>query len=253
MDKRIGAQLFTVRDYTQTIEDFEESMEKVAKVGYKVVQLSAVGNLDPKEIKRVCDKYGLIVACTHRAYNEYTDKMDFMIDFHKTCGCKYAGLGAIPTWDGVNTAQQAKNITEDLNKIARKLKENGLNFVYHNHAIEFKKINGKYLMDYFLENGEFDFIIDVYWLAVAGINPAEFIRKNSKRIKMIHFKDLKVKNNAPAICEVMEGNLDWDDIIAASFESDAEYALVEQDTCDNGDPFKCLETSYNNLKTKGFN
>ena len=70
---------------------------------------------------------------------------------------------------------------------------------------------------------------------------------------MIHFKDLKVVNNAPAICEVMEGNLDWDDIIAASFESDAEYALVEQDTCDNGAPFTCLETSYNNLKAKGFN
>lgn len=253
MDKRIGAQSYTIRDFCQTKEDFEESMEKLAKIGYKVVQLSAIGNIDAKDIKAICDKYGLTVACTHRSFDEYKNNIDFSIDFHKTCGCSVAGLGAIPTWDGVNTKQQALNITEDLNKITRKLKENGITFAYHNHAIEFKKIDGKYLMDYFLEKGEFDFIIDVYWLAVAGINPAEFIRKNKNRIKMIHYKDLKVKGNAGAICEVMEGNLDWDDIIAASFESDAEFALVEQDTCDNGEPFKCLETSYNNLKLKGFN
>ena len=253
MDKKIGAQLYTIRDYCQTKEDFEESMEKVAKIGYKVVQLSAIGDIPAKDIREICDKYGLAVACTHRSMDEYEKNFEFSVDFHKTCGCKVAGLGAIPGWDCVNTKQQALNMTERLNVIARKFKEHGITFAYHNHAIEFKKINGKYLMDYFLENGEFDFIIDVYWLAVAGINPADFIRKNKNRIKMIHFKDLKVVNNAPAICEVMEGNLDWDDIIAASFESDAEYALVEQDTCDNGAPFVCLETSYNNLKAKGFN
>lgn len=253
MDKRIGVQLYTIRDYCQTKEDFEESMEKVAKIGYKVVQLSAIGDIPAKDIKEICDKYGLKIACTHRSYDEYTKNFDFSVDFHKTCGCTVPGLGAIPGWDSIKTKQQAINMTEELNKIARKFKEHGMTFSYHNHAIEFKKINGKYLMDYFLEYGEFDFIIDVYWLAVAGINPAEFIRKNKNRIKMVHFKDLKVVNNAPAICEVMEGNLDWDDIIAASFESDAEYALVEQDTCDNGAPFTCLETSYNNLKTKGFN
>ena len=57
MDKKIGAQLFTIRDYCQTIEDFDESMEKVSKIGYKVVQLSAIGNMPAKEIKEVCDKY----------------------------------------------------------------------------------------------------------------------------------------------------------------------------------------------------
>ena len=58
MDKKIGAQLFTIRDYCQTIEDFDESMEKLSKIGYKVVQLSAIGNMHAKEIKEVCDKYG---------------------------------------------------------------------------------------------------------------------------------------------------------------------------------------------------
>ena len=38
MDKRIGAQLYTVRDYTKTLEDFDKTLEKVAAIGYKSVR-----------------------------------------------------------------------------------------------------------------------------------------------------------------------------------------------------------------------
>lgn len=252
MDRRIGAQAYTIRDFCQTKEDFEESMEKLAKIGYKSVQLSAIGNIQAKDIKEICDKYGIEIVGTHRSYDEFLNNFEFSVEYHKTCGCKLVGLGGLPGWDGVKTKQQALNIINSLNEISRKFKEQGMTFAYHNHALEFKKANGKFLMDYFIEYGEFDFIIDVYWLAVAGINPAKFLRKNKGRIRMVHFKDLKVVNNAPAICEVMEGNLDWDDIIAATEECGAEYAVVEQDMCDNGAPFTCLQTSYNNLKTKGF-
>ena len=253
MKNIIGAQLFTVRDYCQTKEDFEETIEKLSKIGYKAVQLSAIGNIPAKDIREICDKYGVVIPCTHRSFDEYKNNFEFSVDYHKTCGCSVAGLGGMPGWDSLRTKQQVMNVIKDFNEISRKFKAEGLTFGYHNHAIEFRKIDGKFIMDYFLEFGEFDFIIDVYWLAVAGINPAKFIRENKNRIKMVHFKDLKVVNNAPAICEVMEGNIDWDDVIAAAYESDAEYAFVEQDTCDNGAPFTCLETSYNNLKTKGFN
>ncbi len=39
-----GAQLYTVRSYTQTIEDFICTIQKIADIGYKAVQLSAVSN-----------------------------------------------------------------------------------------------------------------------------------------------------------------------------------------------------------------
>ena len=42
MDKRIGAQYYTIRDFCQTLDDFEKSCEKVSKIGYKTVQLSAI-------------------------------------------------------------------------------------------------------------------------------------------------------------------------------------------------------------------
>ena len=127
-------------------------------------------------------------------------------------------------------------------------------FAYHNHAFEFEKIDGKYVFDIINEKmsgDNFKFILDVYWLSYAGINPAKFIKKYKGKIACVHFKDLKIREKQPCIAEVGYGNIDWDDVISACMESDVEYALVEQDRCD-GDPFDSLKMSYDFLKEKGF-
>ena len=68
----------------------------------------------------------------------------------------------------------------------------------------------------------------------------------------IHFKDLKMNLESKAeIAEVGEGNLDWDEIIAACDEAGAKWALVEQDICQR-DPFESIKMSYDYLTTKGF-
>ena len=62
MDNRIGAQFFTIRNFCKTIEDFEESCKKVSEIGYKVVQLSGIGDFKAEEVKAVLDKYHLVCA-----------------------------------------------------------------------------------------------------------------------------------------------------------------------------------------------
>ena len=254
MDKRIGAQLYTVRDYVKTKEDFDLSLKKLSDIGYKAVQLSGIGEIEAEDIREICDKYKITAVCTHRSMDEYLNNLEWSIDFHKKTGCTIAGLGAMPGIWGDFTEENVVEFVKDMNRISAEFKKNGISFAYHNHAVEFIKLaNGQYLMDYFIENGEFDFIVDVYWLAFAGINPAEFIRKLGKRAIVIHFKDLKIeRGNKQQMAEVMVGNLDWDEIIKASEEAGALWAMVEQDTCE-GNPFDSLKISYDNLKTKGFN
>ena len=54
-----GAQLYTVRSYTQTIEDFICTIQKIADIGYKAVQLSAVSKqIKPEQIREICDRAG---------------------------------------------------------------------------------------------------------------------------------------------------------------------------------------------------
>ena len=250
MDKRIGAQLYTLRDFTKTQEDFEKSMKKVSDIGYKMVQISAVGPIAPEKMREICDKYGLEVGCTHKGYEDYVNKTDEMIDFHKKLGCDIAGLGAMP--DEFRSIDRIPEFVEKMNVVAERMAKAGITFAYHNHHFEFEKMeNGQLIMDYMIENGKFDFILDVYWLAFAGVNPVKYIKKMGEKAVVIHFKDLAVVDKNIVMAEIGEGNLDWDDIIEASEEAGSRYAMVEQDIC-RRDPFQSLKMSYDYLVKKGF-
>ncbi len=250
--KTIGAQYYTIREMCQTLEDFDASCKKVADIGYKTVQLSGIGDFEACDIKKILDKYSLKVICTHRAPANYIENIEKEIDFHKTLGIKICGIGSMP---GFNTKiETIEEFVKKFKPVTERLEKEGLVFAYHNHAFEFEKINGKYAFEVITEkmaSDNFKFILDVYWLSYAGINPAKFIREHAGNIACVHFKDLKIKENTPVYAEVGQGNLDWDDIILACKEAGVENALVEQDSCD-GDPFDSLKISYEFLKNKGF-
>ena len=254
MDKRIGAQFYTLREFIQTVEGFEETCRKVSEIGYKIVQISGT-SLKASDMKPVLDKYGLEVMLTHRSWNDFRENLEDVIDYNRTLGSELCGLGMMP-FELAETSENLSQFITEANAVAKKLRAEGLYFGYHNHAFEFSKLNGKYVMDRLVEETdpeEFKLIVDVYWLWVGGADPAQFIRKHGNRIMAIHFKDLKVNfNNTTEMAEIGVGNLNWDDIIAACEESGAKWAFVEQDTC-RTDPFECMKTSYDYLVGKGFN
>ena len=65
---KTGAQLYTIKSYTQNVKDFACSMKKIAEMGYKTVQISAVGkDLKPEQIREICDANGLEIALTHES------------------------------------------------------------------------------------------------------------------------------------------------------------------------------------------
>lgn len=255
MDRRIGAQYYTLRDFTKTIEDFEETCRKVKEIGYQIIQISGTP-LKAADMRPIIDKYGLEVVTSHRNFDDFKNNLDEIIDYNKTLGGRLCGVGSMPQeyWQ---SEEKVTQFIQEVNEIAAKLKEQGMVFGYHNHAFEFGKRGDERIMNRLIAETDPEnvmFIVDTYWLQFGGVNPAAFIRKLGKRAMAIHFKDynLKLENwGAAEIAEVGEGNLDWDDIIAACDEAGAEWALVEQDTC-NRDPFESMKMSYDYLVKKGF-
>ncbi len=254
MDRRIGAQYYTLRESIRTIEDFETTCRKVSEIGYKLVQISGTP-LKAADMKPILDKYGLEVVVTHRGFDDFKNNLADIIDYNKTLGCELCGVGYMPIPAGSTAADITENI-RIINEAAKKLRAEGLYFGYHNHAFEFRKVEGQYPMDRLINETDpetVNFIVDVYWLQVGGQNPADFIKKLGKRAMAIHFKDYAVAEDSSRseMAEIGEGTLDWDGIIAACDESGARWALVEQDTCKR-DPFESMKMSYDFLTTKGF-
>ncbi len=255
MDKRIGAQYFTIRDYIQTIDEFDKSCKKIYDIGYRIIQISGTP-LPAKEMREVCDKYGLSVVTTHRNFCDFEKNLDEIIDYNKTLGCSLCGIGMMPV-EYFEDNKGVSDFIEKASKVAEELKKSDLYFGYHNHAFEFAKFDGVRIFDRLVNETDpncFKFILDTYWLQVGGVSPQEYIRKLKDRAFAVHFKDsaIDLKNwTVPKIAEIGRGNLDWDEIIKACQEANVKWALVEQDICDEN-PFDSMKVSYDYLCGKGF-
>lgn len=255
MDRRIGAQYYTLRDYTQTLKDFEQTCKKVANIGYQIIQISGTP-LPAREMRAVTDHYGLKTVVTHRGFQDFVTNTKEIIEYNQVLGSDYCGVGSMPA-EYTKTEDTLADFIKKANKSAKEIHDTGLTFAYHNHAFEFAKINGKTIMDRLLEDLDQEnvcFILDTYWIQYGGINPADFIRRVQKRAALIHFKDYAIDHETvhkQKMAEVGEGNLDWDGIIKACDEADTKWALVEQDICER-DPFESMKMSYEFLKRKGF-
>ncbi|MBD2845630.1 sugar phosphate isomerase/epimerase [Paenibacillus sp. IB182496] len=247
----IGAQLYTVREFTKTPEDLKETFRKIKDIGYTTVQLSAIGPMDPEQVKALADEAGLSICATHIPFNRLQDELDQVIAEHKLWDCKYVGLGSIPPdYRNAGAAGYAK-FAADTAGFTKKLHENGLQFVYHNHKFEFEKFdNGRLGMDILIEDTDpahFGLELDLYWVHAGGADPSEWVRKASGRLPVVHLKDMAIVNNEQVFAEIGEGNLNYRTIVDACRASGVEWYVVEQDVC-RRDPFESLAISFRNLK-----
>ena len=244
----IGAQLFTVRDFCKTLEGLEETLKRIAAIGYKTVQVSGVCDYDPQWMKETLDRYGLRCIITHIPIDRLKNELEAVIEGHTVMDCRYVGLGYFD-FDKKTPA----DFIEELATVPPTLKQAGKYFMFHNHANEFKQeADGTYYLDRLAQHfpaDELGVTLDTYWVSKAGLNPAEWIRHLAGRVPVINLKDITPDEKMAALGE---GTIDFDAVFAAAEESGVQYMMVEQDDCYGEDPFACLERSYRYLKQKGF-
>lgn len=253
MASKIAAQLYTLRDFTKTTDDIKATMAKVRAIGYESVQLSALGPIDPAELRQVCDDNGLSICSTHIGFDRMMEDIEGVIAEHQIFGCKYPGVGGM-TAKYAGTSEGYCEFACDASKVGLKLQEAGMTFVYHNHSQEFQHFGDTRGMDILFDQSDpvgFQFELDTYWVQHGGASPVAWINKCAGRLPVIHFKDMRINNErSQYYTEVGQGNLDWPGIIAACEAAKIEWYIVEQDVCER-DPFESLKISFDNLKAMG--
>jgi sugar phosphate isomerase/epimerase len=250
---KIGAQLYSARDYTKTPADIEDTLRRVKAIGFEVIQISGFGPCDVDLLAGWIKELGLDVCVTHVPWNRLADPLELkkVVSEHRKFGCTHIGLGSKPTDVFPNSYEGYTRFIKKANEICRLLKAEGMTFGYHNHDFEFQKWDGVRAMDRIIEEcPEIQFILDTFWVQAGGGNPASYIKKLAGRIKVIHFKDYRIKDRTRQFAEIGEGNLEWDEIIAACKETRIPYAVIEQDGDFLSDPFESLALSLSFLRGK---
>ncbi len=248
----LGAQFYTLREYTKTPEDFRETMRKVKEIGYKYVQVSGVGpDVDYKVIADAVNETGIKVVLTHTPIKRIKEETDAVIAEHSAFGCDYIGVGGLGC--GLDE-ENIMNFCEEMKPVFEKFRAAGKKFLFHNHAKEFDLIGetGKNAFDMVLENTPADVLgltLDTYWATYAGLDAAAVINKYADRIAVTHFKDMQIKDGEKTMTEMLEGIIDYDPIIAACDANNIMWNFIEQDTV-YINAFDSMKISHDNMKKR---
>lgn len=240
MYKKLGIQLYTIRDFMKTEEDMRRSFARLKDIGYDQVQTA--GCFVPfKEFGEIAREYDLEIVGTHDDFERMQTDLAGSVEDHKKLGTRIMGTGGCPK---PQTVEEVENIIGICNTIASGVKPHGFKFSYHNHSFEFLKIDGKTVFQRFLESFDenISFVLDTYWAQYGGMDVRSLMGKMRGRIDILHLKDMAVSGNNPYITECGNGNINFEEIIPLAEEIGVSYLVVEQDTCP-GDPFVSAEIS----------
>ncbi len=247
---KLGIQLFTLRDYIKNYEDTDKTFEYLSGLGVRDVQISAIGPIEPEKVAELVYKYNLEVCVTHKPFDRMRNDLDALIEEHKLIDCDSIGLGAMPE-EFRSSVQAVENFIRITDEIGKKMKKQGMRFAYHNHALEFARLeNGKTIMDMLIEETDpetFTFIPDTYWMHMGGVNECDCLRRMKGRVKVCHFKDWMIVGNEPRFTEIGCGNLDLDACYNTCREIGVSHIVYEQDANCKVNPLESTAISWENM------
>lgn len=243
-----GSQLYTYRNVIKTESDLREVLGRISSYGCASAQWSGVRvDVSGKELKAMGDEFGIVIPLSHTPFKKIVCETERVAEWHVEAGAHTVGLGMMPM-EYLKNEDKLKEFCEKANEIGERLKLYGLKFGYHNHAMEFKEIGGKKVLDHLRGNcPDLEFIFDTFWCTYAGESPTEWLGRLKGRVRDIHLKDGKPSIlKIPRIRDVGKGVLDFGEILRVAEESGTEYALIEHDFTRN--PDKTTQESMAHLK-----
>ena len=251
----LGIQLYTLRDFCRTPEDFDSTLVRLAAMGVQTVQFSAVGDFPAKTQREILDRYGIACCVTHKGLDLYRDRLDDLIADHKALGCPAAGLGWAPE-ECRDTFAHAADFVKEISGIAHTLSKAGMTFHYHNHDFEFEPLpggDGRSFYDLLVDGTdpkEVFFIPDVMWMHFAGQDPGAWLRKLAGRVRVLHFKDyVREGEKGRRFVSLGQGVVDLPALYRIAAETRIPYIVYEQDdSFTDGDAFKATEESWGFLQ-----
>jgi sugar phosphate isomerase/epimerase len=255
----LALQLYTIRDAME--KDVILALTQVAKAGYTKIELANYANgkfygFTPAEFKKIAADLGLNPFSSHtqvEAQGITLDNANKMAEDHAALGVQYC----IQPW----VVEEARNIASyqkmvaDLNKVGKIMKENGIQFGYHNHNFEFDTLEGKVpYFDILMAGFDKDLVtmeIDLFWTIKAGHNPVDIFNKYPGRFQIFHIKDAYTQEapffvpKSVDMAPVGAGITDFKPILAAKDIAGMKHMVVEQDCS-----FTDIRTSISNLSSK---
>lgn len=255
---RLSMQLYTVRNQIAT--DLQGTLRRLAEIGFTHVETAFwPEGVSHRDAATYLKEAGLTVSSIHAELPENGDR-NSLLEIAELYQCDRLIWHGWPEDPRYHSVEGTLELASLYNELSGYLNANGLRFGLHNHWWEFRSLpNGETpweIMHRELDEAIFS-QLDIYWVTVAGLDPAEIIRQLGSRVEMLHVKDGPANPDDTSAVEphepmtvVGQGTLDIPSIMEASTDT-VEWMVLEMDEVD-GDVFNLLEESYNYMLDNRF-
>lgn len=242
----VGLELYSVRNELQ--KDLFGTVKEVAKLGYECVEFySPYFQWTPayaKDVRKLLDDLNVKCYSTHNGANSFApENIDKAAELNQIIGSKMIVMASAGRVEG---ADGWKKVAERLQSSADKLKSSGIRTGFHNHATEWKAVDGGVRpMDVLAKNTSKNVVLqlDVGTCVEMGVDPVGWINQNPGRIASMHVKDWAPETgHVDKGYKVLfgEGAAPWKKIFdAAEKKGGIEFYLIEQE----GSRFTPIETA----------
>ena len=230
---RVGVQLIVFGEQLQT--DFAGAVKAVAAAGYDGFEMGTpTDERHFEEAKAARDAAGIVCAGCHAGYRNLSnpDLVSQYVRHTKGLDAEFLITSGDWEWKTLDDYLQAAEL---LNVIGRQCQEAGLTFCFHNHHWEFQPIEGQtpiHLMIAATDPSLVKLCPDIYWVAVGGERPADFISRYRDRIPYYHFKDGLGGENYREFRELGRGNINLAAALEAALTTPPAWIVAEQDRSD---------------------
>lgn len=243
--KPVGLELYSVRQ--EFAKDMAATIKAVGKMGYDGVEFfGPYADWTPdqaREAHKMVKDAGMKCLSAHTGAKYFgPDHLDRVIELNSILETRFMIMSSSGRVEGPDGWKKVAGL---LNNAAEKLKKLKKGTGYHNHALEFKAVEGVKPIEVLARETTKDVVLqlDVGTCIEAGSDPVAWIKANPGRIRSLHMKDWKsgmAKPHDGYRVLLGEGSADWKSIVNECIKTGGvEHLLVEQE----GSQFTELETA----------
>lgn len=258
----IGLQVWTVRNELE--KDLPGTLRAIKQAGYAQIEL--LRTADAHDFAPLARALGLGITSafldwTSLAQPTATSPADLTrtLGVARELALKYLVFGYLGKGTR-ETIAQMKGHAAAANAFGRRCRDAGVRLCYHHHSFEFAPLEDGRTTGWEVLLHEFDpqFVqleLDVFWVAISGLDPVQTLRELRGRVAQVHLKDLQAgtpvihdEGAVPpgAFKELGSGCLDLRRILAACAETGVDQCHVEQDQ--SPDPVASIGASLDFLR-----
>lgn len=237
---KLAVQLYSLRNEAKA--DFFAVLRAVAKMGYDGVEFAGLHDHSPQSVRELIDEIGLVASSAHCGVFD-SNQWSKVADEAEALGYRHLVGGFGPN----NFADEAtiRATADKVNAALEHFEPLGFTVSVHNHWWEYEAPNKGDLLLSLCPKARPQ--LDVYWVAVGGADPAQYIGRYAGRVSLVHLKDGPLVKDQP-MTAFGSGKLDCKGVVSAALQAKVEWGIVEIDRCE-GDMTTAVDQSVRFLRS----